>query len=155
VVAVRRSVKAPRPPFVSSIYPAEELGTLLEQADVVVLAAPLTAQTTGLIGAAELRRMKAGAILVNIARGKLVREEELAAELARGTIAGAALDVFEHEPLDPGSPLWGLNNVVITPHTSAFRSDYWEAAVDLFAENLRRFARGEPLINLVNKAAGY
>jgi phosphoglycerate dehydrogenase-like enzyme len=94
-------------------------------------------------------------VLLNVARGKLVREGELAAELSRGTIAGAALDVFEHEPLSPDSPLWDLPNVVITPHTSAFREDYWTLAVDLFASNLGRFERGEALANLVDKHAGY
>jgi phosphoglycerate dehydrogenase-like enzyme len=155
VIAVRRNAAAPKPPFVSAVYPADALGAVLDEADVVVLAAPLTGRTCGLIGRVELRSMKRDAILVNIARGKLVREDELAEELARGTIAGAALDVFEHEPLGPASPLWDLPNVVITPHTSAFRSDYWEAAVDLFADNLRRYIRGEPLVNLVDKAAGY
>lgn len=155
VVAARRKVDAPRPPAVSAVYPADALDRLFEQADVLVLAAPLTGQTSGLVGASELRRMKREAILVNVARGRLVKEAELAAELARGTIAGAALDVFEHEPLDPASPLWDLPNVVITPHTSAFRSDYWSAAADLFADNLSRYLKGEPLRNVVDKGAGY
>ncbi len=155
VVAVRRRAGMAPPPFVSAVYPADELGRLLERADVVVLTAPLTGDTRGLVGAAELRRMRPGAVLVNVARGKLVREDDLAAELRRGTIAGAALDVFEHEPLSAGSPLWDLPNVVITPHTSAFRDDYWSLAVDLFAANLARFERGEELANLVDKNAGY
>jgi phosphoglycerate dehydrogenase-like enzyme len=155
VVATRRNVGAPRPAAVSAVYPSSELDTLLLQADILVIAAPLTPATGGLIGGAELRRMKRDAILVNIARGRLVREAELAEELARGTIAGAALDVFEHEPLDPASPLWDLPNVVITPHTSAFRSDYWDAAVGLFADNLARYLAGRPLVNLVDKDAGY
>jgi phosphoglycerate dehydrogenase-like enzyme len=155
VIAVRRTVSAPRVASVSAVYPPEELDTVLGRADAVVLTAPLTGQTQGLIGSPQIRRMKPDAILVNVARGKLVREDELAAELARGTIAGAALDVFEHEPLAATSPLWDLPNVVITPHTSAFRDDYWPLAVDLFAANLRRFERGEPLANLVDKTAGY
>jgi phosphoglycerate dehydrogenase-like enzyme len=155
VVAVRRRAAAARPLAVSAVYPPDQLPRLLEEADVVVLAAPLTAETGGLIGAAELRRMKPNAILINVARGRLVREDELAAELARGTIAGAALDVFEHEPLAPDSPLWELPNVIVTPHTSAFRSDYWKAAVDMFADNLARYLRGAPLRNVVDKGAGY
>jgi D-2-hydroxyacid dehydrogenase (NADP+) len=155
VIAVRRRVDEPRPACVSMVYPPSELVTLLGRSDVVVLTAPLTGDTRGLLGTAELRQMRPGAVLVNVARGKLVKEGELAAEISRGTIAGAALDVFEHEPLSPDSPLWDLPNVVVTPHTSAFRDDYWTLAVDLFASNLRRFGRGEALANLVDKHAGY
>jgi D-2-hydroxyacid dehydrogenase (NADP+) len=155
VIALRRNVSASRPPCVSAVYPPGALDDVLSQSDAVVITAPLTAETRGLIGSAQLRRMKPGAVLVNLSRGKLIRESELADELARGTIAGAALDVFEHEPLDPASPLWGLSNVVITPHTSAFREDYWALAVDMFAANLRRFESGDPLTNLVNKSSGY
>jgi phosphoglycerate dehydrogenase-like enzyme len=155
VIAVRRNASAPPPPGVSAVYPPDRLPAVLAQADVLVLAAPLTPSTAGLIGAPELLMMKRSAILVNVARGRLVREAELVEELAKGTISGAALDVFEHEPLDPASPLWDRPNVLITPHTSAFRADYWEAAVKLFAENLNRYLDGRPLLNLVDKAAGY
>jgi phosphoglycerate dehydrogenase-like enzyme len=155
VVAVRRTPAAPRPAWVSAVYAPEELDALLERADVVVLTAPLTGDTRGLIGAAQLRTMKRDAVLINVSRGKLVREDELAEELARGTIAGAALDVFDHEPLAPSSPLWDLPNAIITPHTSAFRDDYWALAVDLFASNLQRFERGDALINVVDKDVGY
>ncbi len=155
VIAVRRRIDEPRPAPVSAVYPPSGLSVLLGRADVVVLTAPLTGDTRGLIGAAELRQMRPGAVLINVSRGKLVKEGELAAELSRGTIAGAALDVFEHEPLSPDSPLWDLPNVVITPHTSAFRDDYWTLAVDLLASNLRRFERGEALANVVDKRAGY
>jgi phosphoglycerate dehydrogenase-like enzyme len=155
VIAVRRRPNEPRPACVSAVYPSSELGTLLGLADVVVLTAPLTDGTWGLIGTAELRQMRPDALLINVGRGKLVREDELEAELVRGTIAGAALDVFEHEPLSSESRLWDLVNVVITPHTSAFRDDYWTLAIDLFASNLRRFDRGETLANIVDKEAGY
>lgn len=158
VVAARRGhperVDRP-PPGVSKVYTPSELRTFLAGSDVVVVAAPLTEETRGLIGGAEVRLMKPTAILINVARGKLLREAEVADELAKGAIAGAALDVFEHEPLDPASPLWDLPNVVITPHTSAFRRDYWDAAVALFADNLQRLLRGEPLVNVVDKDAGY
>ena len=155
VSATRRNPGRPRPPAVDRLYPPSDLPELLRESDVVVMAAPLTAETRGLIGARELRLMKRDAFLVNVARGKLVKEDELAHELAAGTIAGAALDVFEHEPLDPGSPLWDLPNVIITPHTSGFRGDYWDAVSDLFTENVRRFLRGDPLMNIVDKRAGY
>jgi phosphoglycerate dehydrogenase-like enzyme len=155
VIATRRRATAPRPASVEVVYAPSRLPELLAASDVVVLAAPSTDATRDLIGSAEIRKMKRDAILINVARGRLVREEDLAVELSRGTIAGAALDVFEREPLDASSPLWDLPNVVITPHTSGFREDYWEAAVELFADNLRRFEAGIPLLNVVDKAAGY
>jgi len=155
VIATRRRPGAPRPASVEAVYPPSQLPELLAASDVVVLAAPNTEATQGLIGSPEIRQMKRDAILINVARGRLIREKDLAAELARGTIAGAALDVFDREPLDVASPLWDLPNVLITPHTSGFREDYWEAAVELFADNLRRFEAGEPLLNVVDKAAGY
>ncbi len=155
VVATRRRVDAPRPASVETVLPPSRLPVLLASSDVVVVAAPHTGDTHGLISGREIRQMKRDAILVNVARGRLVQEADLAVELARGTIAGAALDVFDHEPLDAASPLWDLPNVLITPHTSGFREDYWEAAVDMFADNLGRYERGEPLINVVDKKAGY
>jgi len=155
VSALRRTAAPVGVPGVDRAYGPAGLDDLVAESDVVVVAAPLTAATHGLIGRRELRLMKPGAFLVNIARGKLVREAELADELARGTIAAAALDVFEHEPLDPASPLWRLPNVIITPHTSGFFPEYWRLAVDVFADNLRRFEAGAPLVNVVDKAAGY
>jgi phosphoglycerate dehydrogenase-like enzyme len=155
VVGVRRRATADAPPGVEGIYTPEHLGRLLPTADVVVIAAPQTRETVRVIDAAAIARMKADAVLVNVSRGKLVDERALAAALAQRRIGGAALDVFEHEPLSPESPLWALPNVLITPHTSGFRPDHWDAATALFAENLRRFDRGEPLLNVVDKAAGY
>jgi phosphoglycerate dehydrogenase-like enzyme len=155
VAATRRRPGAPRPPSVDVVYPPAQLPELLAASDVVVLAAPHTGETRDLIGSGEIRQMKRNAVLINVARGRLVREADLALELSRGTIAGAALDVFEREPLDTSSPLWDLPNVLITPHTSGFREDYWEAAVELFADNLGRFEAGEPLLNVVDKSTGY
>jgi D-2-hydroxyacid dehydrogenase (NADP+) len=155
VAAVRRHPDAPAPAGLDQVYGVPQLDDLLAASDYVVVAAPLTAETAGLIGSRELRLMKSSAFLINIARGKLVREQELAEELKKGTIAGAGLDVFEHEPLDPGSPLWDLPNVIITPHTSGFFERYWDAATDMFADNLRRYDRGDALFNVVDKAAGY
>jgi D-2-hydroxyacid dehydrogenase (NADP+) len=155
VSATRRRVTAPRPATVDAVYPPSQLPELLAGSDVVVVAAPSTDATRDLIGSAEIRRMKHDAILINVSRGRLVREDDLALELSRGTIAGAALDVFAQEPLDASSPLWDLPNVLITPHTSGFREDYWEAAVELFADNLTRFEAGGQLLNVVDKGAGY
>jgi len=99
--------------------------------------------------------MKPTALLVNVARGKLVDERALEAALMRRSIGGAALDVVEHEPLDPASPLWDLPTVLITPHTSGFREDYWDAVVDIFVDNARRLEAGRQLINVVDKRTGY
>jgi phosphoglycerate dehydrogenase-like enzyme len=155
VIATRRDPKAERPPEVAEVMPVSALSRLLAESDIVVIAAPLTEQTRELIGAAELALMKPTAWLINVARGKLVREKDLAEALSAGRLAGAGLDVFEREPPPGDSPLWGLPNVIMTPHVAGFRDDYWEAAVDLFAENLRRYRAGWPLLNLVDKNAGY
>ena len=155
VIGTRRETDWPVPEGVADALAPSDLPLLLEQADVVVLCAPLTAETRGLIGASEFARMKHTAWLVNVARGKLVQEAALIDALRSGSIAGAALDVVEHEPLDPASPLWAMPNVLVTPHVAGFRGDYWEAATDLFSDNLRRFLAGEPLLNVVDKRAGY
>ncbi|MFB3852245.1 MAG: D-2-hydroxyacid dehydrogenase [Vicinamibacterales bacterium] len=155
ISALTRSGRPVSAPGVDRAYSCTQLPELLAESDVVVICAPSTPETSGLIGRRELRLMKPTAFLVNVSRGRLVREAELAEELAAGTIAGAALDVFEREPLDVRSPLWQLPNVIVTPHTSAFSPEYWTAAVDLFAENLRRFEAGRPLLNVVDKVAGY
>jgi phosphoglycerate dehydrogenase-like enzyme len=148
-----------RPEFVELVATPGALLDLLPSADVVVVAAPQTRETRGLIGARELAAMRRDALLVNVSRGKLVDEAALVAALtappAGRTLGGAALDVFEHEPLSPGSPLWTLANVLITPHTAGFRRDHWDAVTTLFGENLRRFESGQPLLNVVDKEAGY
>jgi phosphoglycerate dehydrogenase-like enzyme len=90
-----------------------------------------------------------------VSRGKLVDETALVAALDSGRLRGAALDVFEHEPLDPSSPLWGRKDVIVTPHVSGFFPDYWRDVVDLFSDNLRRYEAGQALRNVVDKQAGY
>jgi phosphoglycerate dehydrogenase-like enzyme len=155
VIGIRRRVDEPSPDGVSEVMTPGDLPRLLEQADIVVLTAPQTAETRGMIGAAELARMKPTAWLINVARGKLVDEPALQAALDARQIAGAALDVFEHEPLDAASPLWAMPNVIVTPHVAGFRGDYWEAATDLFSENLERYLQRRPLLNIVDKCAGY
>jgi phosphoglycerate dehydrogenase-like enzyme len=155
VIATRRDPKAEHPPEVAEVLPASGLPRLLAESDIVVIAAPLTEQTRELIGAAELALMKPTSWIVNVARGKLIREKDLIDALAAGRLAGAGLDVLEKEPPAADSPLWSMPNVIITPHVAGFRDDYWEAAVDLFSENLRRYRAGWPLLNLVDKQAGY
>jgi phosphoglycerate dehydrogenase-like enzyme len=155
VEATRRRVDAGRPESVAAVHASAALGDLLPNWDVVVLAAPHTAETERIIGARELSLMKRDAILVNIARGALVDEAALAEALTRGAIAGAALDVFDDEPLEASSPLWDTPNLLITPHVAGNRPDYWDAALAIFLENLRRYRAGESLLNVVDKEAGY
>jgi phosphoglycerate dehydrogenase-like enzyme len=132
-----------------------ELGSLLARSDVVVLCAPLTAETRGLIDAAALRRMKPSAYFINVGRGASVDEAALAQALREKRIAGAAVDVFAEEPPAAGHPLYGLDNVIVSPHVSGFLPSYDEKCSVLFAENLRRYLAGAPLLNLVDRARGY
>lgn len=159
VTGVRRQHTVPFPEGVQVVEPPDRLGALLPHADVVVLAIPQTRETSGLIGAAELRVMRRDAVLVNVGRGALVDEAALVAALTAPPghpgIGGAALDVFEQEPLPASSPFWGLPNVIVTPHVAGFRPEHWSAVREMFAGNLRRFEAGAPLHNLVDKHAGY
>jgi len=136
-------------------YPGEALHEMLAACDYVVLALPLTDETFHFIGEAELKAMKSTAYLVNIARGPIVDEASLIRALREGWIAGAGLDVFEQEPLPPTSPLWGLENVLISPHVAGFTPRYDDRAVALFAQNLARYIAGEPLLNQIDKDRGY
>lgn len=142
-------------PEVDQLWPDNGLDELLAQSDYVVVAAPLTPETNGLIGRAQLEKMKPSAYLINIARGQLVREQELIGVLQDKKIAGAALDVFEKEPLPDDSPLWKLDNVIITPHSSGVFDGFMKRSVALFCDNLRHYLAHEPLINLVDKKRGY
>jgi D-2-hydroxyacid dehydrogenase (NADP+) len=159
VSGIRRRADLPPPSgpgwAVEEVLPPERLIELVGRSDVVVLSAPVTPATRGLIGRAEIAAMKPGALLVNIGRGRLVNDDALIAALRKGRLAGAALDVFTKEPLDPASPYWDLPNVIVTPHISGALEDYWSKAVALFADNLRRFEAAEPLVNVVDKAVGY
>jgi phosphoglycerate dehydrogenase-like enzyme len=137
------------------IYPSEELPVMLPECDYVVVLAPLTETTRHLLDAAAFEAMKSSGFLVNLARGGLVDEEALADALRREQIAGAALDVFEQEPLPVDSPLWQMEQVIISPHVSGFTPSYDELASALFAENLRRYVAGESLLNLVDRERGY
>jgi len=155
ISGIRRRPGEPVPDGVDEVWPPERLPDLLAKSDIVVLAAPHTPDTKQLIGRRELERVKRGAFLINIARGKLVDDAAVIEALGDGRLGGAALDVFTREPLEPSSPYWDLPNVIITPHTSGAMQDYWTPLVALFGENLRRFEKGEPLLNVVDKIAGY
>ena len=154
VISVRRHPRTPPEPAHEQ-WPVARLGELLETADWVVIAAPHTRETERMIGAPELARMKPGARLVNLGRGALVDQEALYVALRGGAIAGAALDVFDEEPLPPEHPFWTMKEVILTPHTSGLGPRYWERAVEQFTDNLRRYMAGQPLLNLVDKRAGY
>ena len=137
------------------MWGADRLDDLAAAADVFVVAAPLTSDTEALIDARRIALLKPGAWLVNVARGQLVDEAALVVALASGALAGAALDVFAHEPLPAASPLWRAPNLLITPHTSGFRHGHWDDTVDVFIDNLRRWDRGEPVQWPVDAARGY
>lgn len=155
VIATRRRGGLPPVPGLAETLPPSALHDLLARADVVVVAAPLTPETLGLMGRAEFARMKPGAVFVNVGRGRIVDRDALVEALRSGHLGGASLDVFHQEPLPADDPLWALPNVVLTPHTSGFRAGHWDETVDLFAENLRRYEAGEPLLHEVTPELGY
>jgi phosphoglycerate dehydrogenase-like enzyme len=161
VLAMRRSVdrrmtgEEARNPAVDEMLPPSGLNYLLGESDYVVVALPLTPESRGLIGEEELRAMKPNAVIVNIGRGAIIDEQALVRALKEGWIAGAALDVFQQEPLSGESELWGLDNVIVTPHISGGTPRYMERAMALFCDNLRRYLADEPLRNVVDPARGY
>jgi phosphoglycerate dehydrogenase-like enzyme len=136
-------------------YTPDQLHEMLGESDVVVIAVPLTPKTREMFDAAAFRAMKPTAFLVNIARGDIIDEKALIQALEEKQIAGAALDVFDQEPLPSTSPLWHLPNVFISPHVTGLTSQYDERALTIFYENLRRYLAGEPLLNVVDKTLGY
>ena len=144
-----------RPPGIEFLGGPATLPDLLAAADVLFLCAPLTEHTRGLIDAAALARMKPGAILVNAARGQLVDEGALAAALASGHLDSAALDVTPDEPPAASSPLWTAPRLIITPHVAGQSGRRIDAMTEFFCNNLRRYLRGEPLRNLVDKRLGF
>ena len=156
VLAIRRSATARTQDAVADeLLPPADLPYLLAESDFVVVAVPLTGETQGLIGEAELGAMKETGVLINIARGAAVDEQALVRALKEGTIAGAGLDVFEQEPLSPESELWTLENVIMSPHISGGTEIYNKRATGIFCDNLRRYLAGQPLANLADPARGY
>jgi len=140
---------------VDKLYSPDELLVLLKESDYVVPAVPLTDETTYMFGHDEFRAMKKTAIFINISRGKVVNEAELIKALEEGMIAGAGLDVFAEEPLPAQSPLYMMENVLITPHFAGIFPDYNKRAVELLIKNLLRYKNGKRLINLVDYNRGY
>ena len=141
--------------FFHRLYPIEALKSMLKTCDFVVVTLPLTPATTGIIGEAEFKAMKPGAFLVHISRGGVVDENALLQALTEKRIAGAVVDVFSQEPLPPDHPLWKAPNLLITPHVSGFSPNYKERAGEMFAENLKRYLHGEPLMNLYHPDRHY
>jgi phosphoglycerate dehydrogenase-like enzyme len=154
IIATRRSHLEPVPE-VDQIFPPDRTREVLAQSDYVVLCVPHTPDTVGLIGREALNAMRAGAVLINIARGTLVDEPALIVALQSGRLGGAALDVVSREPLPADSPLWDMPNVLITPHSMSTARTENEWLVDLFCDNLRRYLGGETLRNQVDKRRGY
>jgi phosphoglycerate dehydrogenase-like enzyme len=143
------------PPGVAELYPPDALDAQLPRADFVIMTIPHTPATEGLMNRARLRLMRRSAFLINIGRGMTLRLDDLVASLQAGEIAGAGLDVFEIEPLPPGHPLWTMPNVLITPHMAGYGPDLDSRRFDIILDNCRRFAAGEPLRNLVDKASWF
>jgi phosphoglycerate dehydrogenase-like enzyme len=155
ILATRRRPELGGAPQNVELLPTDRLDELLQGSDVVVIAAPLTEETAGMMGAAQLQEMRETAWLINIARGRLLDEMALRRALESGWIAGAVLDVFNEEPLPPDSPLYGTPNLILTPHTSWSSDRVVDRSLELFVANLRRFAAGERLHNVVDLEAGY
>jgi phosphoglycerate dehydrogenase-like enzyme len=155
VVALRRRADRGGVTGVDEMLPSTALDALLERADVLVIAAPLTADTQNLISTRELARMKKGSVLVNVGRAKIIDHDALVTALRSGHLGAASLDVFLKEPLPPDDPLWTLPNVILTPHTSGFRQGHWDEVIDLFSDNLRRFEKGEEVRFRVEPGLGY
>lgn len=137
------------------LYPTEALASMLKLCDYVVLILPMAPSTKHIINEEMLKAMKPSAVLVNVGRGGVIDEEALISALAAKTIAGAALDVFEEEPLPSTSPLWNLDNVIISPHVAGNSTRYHEKAAALFAENLQRYIENRPLLNRLDRSRGY
>ncbi len=155
VIAAREHPEKPKPASVDEVVPAEEIELLLRQSDYVVLAAPLTKETRGLMNAARLAKMRPDACLINVGRGPLIEQQALFEALLARQIGGAALDVFEKEPLPAESPLWDLENLLITPHSAGLTEKLWERHYALISENLRRYLERRPLMAVVDKGRGY
>ena len=155
VIVVRERVEKGTPDGVEKVFSPSQLDDLLRQSDFVVMAAPLIPATDKLINAERLGVMKPEAYLINVGRGRQVDESALLDALRNRRIAGAALDVFEHEPLPEDSPLWDLDNLLVTPHTAGLTERLWHRHYDHFSANLRRYLAKEPLQYTVDKRKGY
>ena len=155
VIAVREHVEKETPDAVDRVFPLRDLDQMLQLSDFVVIAAPLIPATQKLMNASRFAAMKPSAYLINVGRGPQIDEAALIDALRARRIAGAALDVFEREPLPADSPLWDAENLLITPHTAGLTEKLWHRHYDLLADNLRRYFARQPLRFVVDKHRGY
>jgi phosphoglycerate dehydrogenase-like enzyme len=142
-------------PLVDQAFPPSQIAQMMALSDFVVVCSPLTPSTRGLIGWAEIAAMKPTAIIINVGRGPVIQEQPLIDALRENRIRGAALDVFDQEPLPEGHPFYSLDNVLLSPHSADHTPGWSEASMEFFIQNFDRFHKGEPLLNLVNKQEGY
>lgn len=155
VMAVRRRAPNQEDPLLERSFAREQLTEMLSLSDYVLAAAPLTPETQGMIGGNEFHFMKNTAVFINVGRGAVVVEEALISALRQSIIRGAALDVYETEPLPAGHPFWRMENVLLSPHCADHTTGWMALAVDQFIENFERFRNGQPLEYIVDKQAGY
>jgi phosphoglycerate dehydrogenase-like enzyme len=155
ILASRRSGPFPPDPLVSKYYGPDGLAEMIPQCDYLVVTAPLTPETRGMIGASEFAAMKPSAVVINVGRGAVIDEPAMIAALTEKRILGAALDVFTSEPLPSGHPFFKLENVLLSPHSTDHTRDWLERAMQFFLTQFERFAKGEPLLNVVDKKRGY
>jgi phosphoglycerate dehydrogenase-like enzyme len=157
VLAIKRRVSKQNSadPLANQIFGAEERIGVLSRCDYIVVAAPLNAETRGLIGPAEFAAMKPGAVIINVGRGPVIEENAMIKALSEGTIKGAALDVFDEEPLPEGHPFYEMENVLLCPHCADHTPDWLDNAMRFFIDQFERFRSGEMLLNVVDKKLGY
>jgi phosphoglycerate dehydrogenase-like enzyme len=151
----RRTPSSENDPLLERSFTREQLNEMLSLSDYVVAAAPLTPETQGMIGYGEFHFMKASAVFINVGRGAVVVEQALIAALNQSLLRGAALDVFEQEPLPSDHPFYRMQNVLLSPHCADHTTGWMELAVKQFIENFERFRNGQPLEYIVDKSAGY
>jgi phosphoglycerate dehydrogenase-like enzyme len=157
VIALKRHLPPPGSDLgpIEKMYAASELREMISASDYVVVAAPLTAETRHMIGESEFAAMKPDAVIINVGRGPVIDEEAMIEALAAGKIKGAGLDVFEHEPLPAESPLYKMENVLVSPHCADNTPDWLDNAMKFFIAQFERFQKSEPLLNIVDKKLGY
>jgi phosphoglycerate dehydrogenase-like enzyme len=140
---------------VEEVWSLDRLNDLCREADVLVISAPMTPNSRNMVGQAQIRNLKRGSYILQMSRGAIVNEAALVDALEEGHLAGAGLDVTETEPLPVGDPLWTAQNLIVTPHTSAVSQLTTDLGWSILSENVGRFVRGEPLMNLVDKKRGW